>query len=95
MIYPRTRIEGGSSELMRVTGFRTNRSKKLQSISAMDKSRLTIPSDIDKRETLNLMIDRDKLQQRGKKLKVKQEIIEANDNALIQLKMKSTFLNNK
>ena len=61
----------------------------------MDKSRLTIPSEIDKRETLNLMIDRDKLQQRGKKLKVKQEIIEANDNALIQLKMKSTFLNNK
>ena len=95
MIYPRTRIEGGSSELMRITGFRTNRSKKLLSISAMDKSRLTIPSEIDKRETLNLMIDRDKLQQRGKKLKVKQEIIEANDNALIQLKMKSTFLNNK
>ena len=79
---------------MRATGFMTNRTRQLSSISALDKSRLRIPSSIDPHDTLNLMVDQETLQGKKQKGRLPNKAqVDGHDNALIQLKMKNNFLN--
>lgn len=95
MIVQGSNIEGGSSEMMRMTGFMTNRTRNISTVSANDKSRLKIPSSIDLNETLTMMIDQEMLQSKFNKgstpMDTSQPSVHDQENALMQMRLKENL----